>query len=42
MLSACAEAHAFASLTQWKGGILGILLLEATDKKHAVSECPLC
>ena len=26
MLNACAEAHAFASLTQWKGGILGVLL----------------
>ena len=23
----CAEAHAFAALTQWKGGISGVLLL---------------
>ena len=23
----CTEAHAFAALTQWKGGILGVLLL---------------
>ena len=26
MLNACAEAHAFASLTQWKCSILGVLL----------------
>ena len=29
MLNACAEAHAFATLMQWKGGILGVLLTEA-------------
>ena len=42
MLNACAEAHAFASLMQWKGGILGVLLPEATDKTDPQSNMYGC
>ena len=33
MLDACAEAHAFATLMLWKGGILGVLLQEGKGCK---------
>ena len=35
MLNACAEAHAFATLMLWKGGILGVLLTEAQPYRLA-------
>ena len=35
MLNACPEAHAFATLTQWKGGILGVLLPEPPSDRLA-------
>ena len=35
MLNAYAEAHAFASLTQWNGGILGVLLPKTRSDSRA-------
>ena len=35
MLNACAEAHAFATLMLWKGGILGVLLTEGQPYRLA-------